>query len=66
MASAILLAEAACASGAIEPSHVVRAMKGDGFAGQQMVRFSMDSTTTELEVLRALEFTVQAVTALRG
>jgi cysteine desulfurase len=56
----------ACLADSNEPSHVVRAMKGDGFAGQQMVRFSMDSTTTELEVLRALEFTVQAVTALRG
>jgi len=45
----------ACASGAVEPSHVLRAMGLDEEAARGAVRFSMGWSTTEAEVDRLVE-----------
>jgi cysteine desulfurase len=58
-------AGSACASGAIEPSHVLLAMgvsPGDADSG---IRFSLGYTTTEAEVDRAVDVVVSAVARLR-
>jgi len=58
-------AGSACASGAIEPSHVLLAMgvrPGDAESG---IRFSLGYTTTEAEVDRAVDVVVSAVARLR-
>ena len=55
----------ACLADSDEPSHVVRAMKPDSDASRQTVRFSLDLSTTEQEVLRASRLVREAVEALR-
>jgi cysteine desulfurase len=52
---------AACAAGAMEPSHVLRAMGLPGERVQGSVRFSLGRSTTEPQVDRAAELVAGAV-----
>jgi cysteine desulfurase len=56
----------ACLADSDEPSHVVRAMKPEGAASRQMVRFSVGMENTAEQVSTAVRFVKDAVTALRG
>ncbi len=56
---------AACASGAIEPSHVLLAMGVSPDDARSSVRFSLGYTTTDQDVDRALEVVPAAVARLR-
>jgi len=58
-------AAAACAAGAMEPSHVLAAMGVARSAATGAVRFSLGVTTTEADVDRAIESMTQAVQRLR-
>ncbi|RME75953.1 MAG: aminotransferase class V-fold PLP-dependent enzyme, partial [Planctomycetota bacterium] len=51
----------ACASGAIEPSHVLRAMGVDEPRARSAVRFSLGPDTTPAEIERAAEHTIRLV-----
>lgn len=55
----------ACASGAIEPSHVLLAMGFTGAAARQAVRFSLGWNTTEEDVELALAALPKSVERLR-
>ena len=44
----------ACLADSDEPSHVIRAMKPDSVASQQMIRFSLDAVNATTEVQMAL------------
>jgi cysteine desulfurase len=59
-------AGSACASGAIEPSHVLLAMGVLPSAAGSAIRFSLGYTTTETDVDQAVEVVVNAVGRLRG
>jgi cysteine desulfurase len=59
-------AGSACASGAIEPSHVLLAMGVGAADARSAVRFTLGPTTTERDVDRALAATPPAVERLRG
>ena len=59
-------AGAACASGAVEPSHVLLAMGLDGDDARSAVRFSLGHDTTVAEVDHALAVVPEAVARLRG
>jgi cysteine desulfurase len=59
-------AGSACASGAIEPSHVLLAMGVSPAAAGSAIRFSLGYTTTETDVDQAVEVVVNAVGRLRG
>jgi cysteine desulfurase len=48
-------AGAACSSGSLEPSHVLRAMKIDEKIAHGAIRFSLSRYTTDEEINRALE-----------
>jgi cysteine desulfurase len=48
-------AGAACSSGSLEPSHVLRAMRIDEKLAHGAIRFSLSRYTTESEIDRALE-----------
>ena len=48
-------AGAACSSGSLEPSHVLKAMRIDERLAHGAIRFSLSRYTTEAEVDRALE-----------
>ncbi len=52
---------AACAAGAVEPSHVLRAMGLSGRRVESSVRFSVGRSTTQDEIDRATEAVGQAV-----
>jgi cysteine desulfurase len=52
---------AACAAGAVEPSHVLRAMGLPGRRIEGSIRFSVGRTTTQDEIDRAAEAVGQAV-----
>lgn len=56
----------ACQSGAIEPSHVLRAMGLNDGAAHSSVRFSLSRLTTEAEIDAAIDITSAAVTRLRS
>jgi cysteine desulfurase len=56
----------ACQSGAIEPSHVLRAMGLDEAAARSSVRFSLSRLTTTEEVDAAVRIVTAAVTRLRS
>ncbi len=58
-------AASACASGAMEPSHVLAAMGVDRSLGAGALRMSLGHTTTVADVDRATEVVVDAVTRLR-
>lgn len=59
-------AGSACASGALEPSHVLLAMGLDRAAARRHVRFSLGHTTTDAEVEAAVEQIAKAVAQLRS
>ena len=58
-------AASACASGAMEPSHVLAAMGVDRELALGALRLSLGHTTTDADVDRALEVIVAAVGRLR-
>ena len=58
-------AASACASGAMEPSHVLAAMGVDRALALGALRLSLGHTTTDADVDRALEVIVAAVGRLR-
>jgi len=59
-------AGSACASGAIEPSHVLRAMGLTVTEAVSSVRFSLGATSTEVDVDLALKLVPDAVAQLRA
>ncbi len=59
-------AGSACASGAVEPSHVLLAMGLDPPDARSGVRFTLGRTTTEAEVLGAVGVVADAVARLRA
>ena len=59
-------AGAACSSGSLEPSHVLRAMRIDERIAHGAVRFSLSRYTTREEVGRALEVLPGVIERLRG
>ncbi len=59
-------AASACASGALEPSHVLLAMGLDPVEARSGVRFSLGRTTSEADVSHALVVLVDAVKRLRA
>jgi cysteine desulfurase len=58
-------AGAACASGALEPSHVLLAMGLSGAEARSAVRFSLGHTTTEQDIDTALAVIPKVVEQLR-
>jgi cysteine desulfurase len=56
----------ACASGSMEPSHVLRAMKVPYTAAYGAVRFSLSRETTGDDIDRVLEVIPAIITKLRG
>jgi cysteine desulfurase len=59
-------AGAACASGALEPSHVLVAMGLEQDRARTGIRLSLGPATTEAEVELALEIVPKAVEQLRA
>ena len=59
-------AGAACASGALEPSHVLAAMGVPARIARGSIRFSLGHTTSPADVERALAVVPEAVARLRG
>lgn len=59
-------AGSSCASGALDPSHVLMAMGRDEAAARSHVRFSLGPTTTAAEVESAVTSIVAAVDQLRS
>jgi cysteine desulfurase len=57
---------AACASGALEPSHVLAAMGVPATVARGSIRFSLGHTSTAADVERALAVVPEAVARLRG
>ena len=58
-------AASACASGAMEPSHVLAAMGVPRARAQGALRMTLGYTTTEADVDRAVEVVADSVTQLR-
>jgi cysteine desulfurase len=58
-------AASACASGAMEPSHVLTAMGVDPALAAGALRMSLGHSTTESDVDRAIEVVVESVVRLR-
>jgi cysteine desulfurase len=59
-------AGAACASGALEPSHVLASMRVPAPVARGSIRFSLGHTTSGADVERALSVVPEAVARLRG
>jgi cysteine desulfurase len=59
-------AGAACSSGSLEPSHVLRAMKINEKVAHGAVRFSLSRYTTDEEIDRALKVLPGVITKLRA
>ncbi len=59
-------AGAACSSGSLEPSHVLKAMNIDPRIAHGAIRFSLSRFTTEAEVEQALEILPPTIARLRG
>jgi cysteine desulfurase len=59
-------AGAACSSGSLEPSHVLRAMKIDEKFAHGAVRFSLSRFTTDEEIDRAIEVLPAVISRLRA
>jgi cysteine desulfurase len=58
-------AGAACSSGSLEPSHVLRAMRVDDRVAHGAVRFSLSRYTTDEEIERALQVLPGVIRRLR-
>jgi cysteine desulfurase len=58
-------AGAACSSGSLDPSHVIRAMQIEDKIAHGAVRFSLSRYTTEAEVDRTLEVLPRVIERLR-
>jgi cysteine desulfurase len=58
-------AGSACASGALEPSHVLVAMGRSRQQAASHVRFSLGRSTTQEDVDQTIEATIEAVARLR-
>jgi cysteine desulfurase len=58
-------AGAACSSGSLEPSHVLKAMKIDPKVAHGAIRFSLSRYTTDAEIDRALEILPGVIKRLR-
>lgn len=58
-------AGAACSSGSLEPSHVMKAMHVDPLYAHGAIRFSLSHETTEAEIDRALEVLPGVIQKLR-
>jgi len=58
-------AGSACLADSEEPSHVVRAMKPEGAASRQMVRFSLGKETTAAEIETTIAAVVRVAELLR-
>lgn len=56
----------ACSSGALSPSHVLLAMGRSREDAESTVRFSLGYATTEIDIRRAVEATVDAVEHVRS
>jgi cysteine sulfinate desulfinase/cysteine desulfurase-like protein len=56
----------ACLADSSEPSHVVKAMKPNSAASGQMIRFSLDSANTMVEIKHAAAVLGRAAIMLRG
>jgi len=59
-------AGAACSSGSLEPSHVLRAMKLDEKIAHGAIRFSLSRYTTDGEIDRTLEILPGVISRLRS
>jgi cysteine desulfurase len=59
-------AGAACSSGSLEPSHVLRAMKIDPKIAHGAIRFSLSRYTTDAEIDRALQILPGVIERLRA
>jgi cysteine desulfurase len=59
-------AGAACSSGSLEPSHVLRAMKIDEKIAHGAIRFSLSRYSTDAEIERALEVLPAVIARLRA
>jgi cysteine desulfurase len=59
-------AGAACSSGSLEPSHVLRAMKIDERIAHGAIRFSLSRYTTDAEIDRALDVLPGVIKRLRA
>jgi cysteine desulfurase len=59
-------AGAACSSGSLEPSHVLRAMKIDDKLAHGAIRFSLSRYTTDAEIDRALGILPGVISKLRA
>lgn len=59
-------AGAACSSGSLEPSHVLRAMKIDPKIAHGAIRFSLSRYTTDAEIDRALDVLPRVIDRLRA
>jgi len=59
-------AGAACSSGSLEPSHVLRAMKIDERVAHGAIRFSLSRYTTDAEIDRALDALPGVISRLRA
>jgi cysteine desulfurase len=59
-------AGSACTSGALEPSHVIAALRGDPCWHQGVIRFSLGEATTEEEIDRVLELVPRITADLQG
>jgi cysteine desulfurase len=59
-------AGAACSSGSLEPSHVLRAMHIDENLAHGAIRFSLSRYTTEAEIDRTLEVLPKVIAKLRA
>jgi cysteine desulfurase len=65
-ASVCASAASACASGAMEPSHVLAAMGISRVEAAGAVRLTLGRTTTDADVARAVDVLTRAVSTLRG
>jgi len=59
-------AGAACSSGSLEPSHVLRAMRIDDRIAHGAIRFSLSRYTTQPEIDRTLEMLPPLIERLRA
>lgn len=56
----------ACLADSDEPSHVIRAMKPDSTASQQMIRFSLDARDSQEEIRETVTAVQRCVRTLYG